>query len=623
MNNLQPRFSALRILLVGVICLVISSFPSASASAGEYETQFSWFIDAAQYTASAHGKLHCNQCHEAVEKLETHPSPENVTKLPESFFTLKQCAGSDCHENTLKDLEKNQHGRIQFKNREKYDFCIDCHNPHLTQISLKDDSRLSKIEGRDQCIYEDGELINPSEACSKDEDCLVCHKQVTDNIELAVVRESDLCFKCHDRKGDIHRSTRKPVIPPMDPAEYRKSDHSEIRCTQCHTKSASFEHQKQVVGCRDCHLPHDEEMTHDTHASINCEACHLPGKVVKAVIPGGGVEWEKDKRMKKALVTVHDLVSTEKDDNCLRCHISENSIGAASMILPPKSVICISCHTATFTVGDRVSAITLIAFLLVIFGLFSVWMSGGRRWNKADGFILKLRDLTLIILKVLFSIRVFQIIKAVFFDAIIQRKLFHQSKIRWLAHSLILHGFLIRIVWGLCALVISLIWPEWQPVWSMLNKNYPLVAFLFDFTGVMIISGVIIILLRKLFTKSRKWPGLPKQEWLSLSLIGSIIILGFVLEGMRISMTTEIPGKQFAYLGFAISQLFDNMKGLTDIYGYFWYLHAILTGAFIIWLPFSRMFHIVMAPVTIAINAVWQHEGANPHFSTEENMEEL
>jgi hypothetical protein len=34
-----------------------------------------------------------------------------------------------------------------------------------------------------------------------------------------------------------------------------------------------------------------------------------------------------------------------------------------------------------------------------------------------------------------------------------------------------------------------------------------------------------------------------------------------------------------------------------------WYLHAVLTGAFIVYLPFSRMLHMVMAPLVLAMNA--------------------
>ena len=91
-------------------------------------------------------------------------------------------------------------------------------------------------------------------------------------------------------------------------------------------------------------------------------------------------------------------------------------------------------------------------------------------------------------------------------------------------------------------------------------------------------------------------------------LIGAVIVVGFVLEGLRIAMTIDSGDKQFAFLGYAISCLFNNIDGLMGVYGYVWYLHAILTGAFIIWLPFSRMFHIVMGPVTIAINAALKHD---------------
>jgi nitrate reductase gamma subunit len=36
-------------------------------------------------------------------------------------------------------------------------------------------------------------------------------------------------------------------------------------------------------------------------------------------------------------------------------------------------------------------------------------------------------------------------------------------------------------------------------------------------------------------------------------------------------------------------------------------VHAILTGAFVAYLPFSRMFHMIMAPVSLAINVDAKH----------------
>ena len=92
-------------------------------------------------------------------------------------------------------------------------------------------------------------------------------------------------------------------------------------------------------------------------------------------------------------------------------------------------------------------------------------------------------------------------------------------------------------------------------------------------------------------------------------MISLIIILGFVLEGLRIAMTGWPGGVEWAFLGYAISWLFKGMTGLTDIYGYVWYVHAILTGAFIALIPFTRMAHIITAPIVLIINARFRGVG--------------
>jgi hypothetical protein len=87
--------------------------------------------------------------------------------------------------------------------------------------------------------------------------------------------------------------------------------------------------------------------------------------------------------------------------------------------------------------------------------------------------------------------------------------------------------------------------------------------------------------------------------------MGGIIIVGFILESMRIAMTGTPQGSQYAVLGYVISRVFKEVN-LTGIYGYMWYVHAIFTGAFGAYLPFSRMFHMIMAPVSLAMNAAAQ-----------------
>ena len=85
-------------------------------------------------------------------------------------------------------------------------------------------------------------------------------------------------------------------------------------------------------------------------------------------------------------------------------------------------------------------------------------------------------------------------------------------------------------------------------------------------------------------------------------------MLGFVLEGMRIAMTGATGSAAYAFVGFGLSTLFSHPEALSDVYGYGWYVHAALTGAFIVYLPFSRLLHIILSPVVLALNAATTHE---------------
>jgi nitrate reductase gamma subunit len=174
-----------------------------------------------------------------------------------------------------------------------------------------------------------------------------------------------------------------------------------------------------------------------------------------------------------------------------------------------------------------------------------------------------------------------------------------------LIHNLIFLPFLIRFWWGIISLLGSLNNSETDWIWAMIDKNNPVTAFLFDLTGAMVLAGAIAALGRHLIGRRIKstLSGLPKPDWLALGLILGIVVVGFVTEAMRISMTGAPAGSGWAFLGRSLSHLFKAGPGLSLAYGYVWYIHAILTGAFIAYLPFSRMFHIILAPVVLTAGA--------------------
>jgi nitrate reductase gamma subunit len=202
-----------------------------------------------------------------------------------------------------------------------------------------------------------------------------------------------------------------------------------------------------------------------------------------------------------------------------------------------------------------------------------------------------------------FSSKILALAKVFFTDVLFQKRLYRRSRSRWVIHSLIFYPFVFRFLWGMIALMGSLWKPEWPFVWRMLDKNQPVTAVLFDLTGVILILGIVFALVRGARKTRTRLPDLPKQDRIALVLTGGIVLVGFVLEGMRIAMTGMPEGAGWAFLGYGISELFTQGSHLVDIYGYVWHLHALLSGAFLAYLPFSRLLHIIVAPLTLIMNA--------------------
>jgi nitrate reductase gamma subunit len=563
------------------------------------DTGASWLIDAERYHVSAHSQNSCQDCHADIADKSLHPDPAEVNKTLPDFYRLEQCTA--CHEEVLEDVNEGSHGGEKIADEQAFNFCIGCHDPHY-QLSYSDEATkldlTQPVEIKCSICHELYEEL--PEFSSEDENCLSCHRSVDPEDPKETGYISNLCFHCHGQSAEAQKSES---FARIDVSAYSTTVHADIPCITCHLEAVEFEHVNQKLGdCRDCHNLHDEKMAHDAHVRISCEACHLNQVSPVKAADGAKIRWHIN-RKPDDISAIHKMVSSNDDSFCRRCHVSGNTIGAAAMVLPAKSVMCMPCHAATFSAGDTTTLIALLFFGLGVLGAGSIWFSGSLVGAAESGVGSKFLKAIQSILAVIFSSRIFSILEVLILDGLLQGRLFRISRSRWLIHALIFFPFLIRFFWGLIALIATLSWPQWQRIWIMLDKNHPFTAFLFDLSGVLVILGVILLLVRKHVQGSkRKLEGLPGADWPAYSLMGGIIIVGFILEGMRIAMTGTPQGSQYAFLGYVISRLFAGAD-LTGIYGYIWYLHAIFTGAFVAYLPFSRMFHMIMAPVSLAINA--------------------
>ncbi len=565
----------------------------------------SWYIDTEKFHASIHGQFSCLDCHNDIEEQELHPNPAHVNRELKDFFKAEKC--SVCHEDVYDDLKQGIHGNQKIGQDEEYGYCLRCHNPHYElsrDLKLKIGQRFDpeKPFNRQCGVCHENRTALP-DVSAEDKACLTCHR-ARNHVDPEV---SVMCLRCHDQKDE-----GRSEIVRIDTAGFTSSPHGKLTCLVCHPDSAQYRHAVQEsLNCLDCHLPHEASVDMAAHMRISCEACHLSG-IKRFRDRDSGRIYAQPDHQAGAVSKVHNLVPAQEKASCRACHKRGNTIGAAAVILPSKSLICVPCHASTLSVTSPITALSLLIFLIGVLSLVAVWMGGAVLRNRESGGTGRSFEMIIPVFKALFSFKFLVILKALFLDTLINRRLLKYSFTRWLIHSLIFLPLVFRFGWGLIALILSAAAGRWSFSWVMLDNNHALTAFLFDLTGVLVILGAALAILRRVFSRTEKVPGLPGTDWFALALIGLLLISGFFLEGGRIAMTGGSEGSRYAFLGSAVSRLFSGSSGLSVLYVHLWYLHAVLTGIFILYLPFSRMFHIIMAPISLAINAVSEHDKLHP-----------
>ena len=290
------------------------------------------------------------------------------------------------------------------------------------------------------------------------------------------------------------------------------------------------------------------------------------------------------------------MVSAGDQASCQRCHFAGNQVGASAAVLPAKGLLCLPCHVASLGLPDWPSRTALGIFLLGLLAALGFWLSGGRSQQTHPESEPRPSQIR----------RVGKGVTALFLDGLLQRRLWRHSWGRGLIHALIFWPFVLRFLWALAALVLDAWWPQLPLAQTMAAKNHPAHALFFDLTGLLVLAGVAAAMLRRLVRPDGLPSGLPRPDWAALGLLGGAVLLGFVVEAARLAMTGRPVGGQWAPAGWALSFLFSPGPALQQAYGYLWYAHVLAWCAFVAYLPFGRMFHLITVPLVLALRGAEQ-----------------
>ena len=455
---IRERIAGMKRIIVILFVVTILAFGGSRSSA-------SWLINDAKFHVSVHGQTSCQDCHEKIADERLHPDPANVSKEVADFFSIEQCLA--CHDEILDDLDNGVHASEQVESIEAYEDCLECHHPHY-ELSLSENEKLDQFDPSKpisaQCgVCHDPETSLPDYS-SEDEECMTCHRDVDPKESKRRERIFHLCFYCHGNRGTEVQEMTAKVIPLIDETDFKLTPHAETECTSCHVQAAGFKHNTQEPDdCRQCHTRHDEKKAHDAHILVTCQACHM-GSILPMRDPESKtVVWEKVRSAAKTS-QIHHMVPSEDESLCRRCHFKGNKLGAVSMILPTKSVLCMPCHAATLSVGDLTTVSALVIFLAGLIMTVSIWLSGSLFTERIDKPSFKAGVRLSSTVRAIFSGKFFSFIKTAFLDVFLQRRLYRRSAKRWIIHGFLFFPFVFRFVWGIAGLFASIWAPERQRI---------------------------------------------------------------------------------------------------------------------------------------------------------------
>lgn len=182
-------------------------------------------------------------------------------------------------------------------------------------------------------------------------------------------------------------------------------------------------------------------------------------------------------------------------------------------------------------------------------------------------------------------------------DWLLQRRLLSLSFLRWAMHFCFFWGTVILFFVGSVGLMLA------ERGLLPITKDDPWFAFVNDFAGSMLIFAVGVAMYRRLVLKERQLRTGPEDVAIMV-LLSVIVLSGYCLEAARM-IAHEVPAELgwFSFVGYPLSlALRTTSLDWRAVEGVMWWAHVTGGMAFVAYLPYSKLFHLIASPLVVAAN---------------------
>jgi hypothetical protein len=201
-------------------------------------------------------------------------------------------------------------------------------------------------------------------------------------------------------------------------------------------------------------------------------------------------------------------------------------------------------------------------------------------------------------------------------EVIFHRKLFGQSFYRWLAHTLLVFGFVATFVVDMIKGFTTGYLVEFSNDLAFLSFSHefetgairPFLDFFLEFFSFLILIGCVMAIFRRFILRPDQLRT-EEEDITSLLFILFLELSGFFIAGYRIAhpevaqariylanFTPPSANNWVSFASYFLSQFLGNMKINAD---FLWYLHVIPSLMFLIYIPHSKLLHIFTSSMTV------------------------
>jgi len=208
-------------------------------------------------------------------------------------------------------------------------------------------------------------------------------------------------------------------------------------------------------------------------------------------------------------------------------------------------------------------------------------------------------------------------IQTIFFQGKVQRDSFVG-----IYHTMIFYGFMVLFI----ATELVAIHAD-TPFKIYTGTTYKVISFLADVGGLFVLLGIGFAYYRRYVLKPKYLSATkPNQEKFMYAMLIALVVIGYVLEGIRIYVTNMPVGEKLwspvgytlaAFIGYpGFSQYF-----LANSYKTLWLLHMLNTMFFVGALTHTKFFHILVLPLNALLTPFRRGAVLNPMDFNNENAE--